>query len=50
VGFEEAAEQVASAARSWGGEWRSIHRGDAIVELAAAAADGYRSEEWTWCR
>jgi len=57
VSFEEAAERVAAAARTWGGSeggglglWRSIHRGDAIVELAAAAADGYRSEEWTWCR
>ncbi len=56
VSFEEAAERVAAAARSWGGasgghgDWRSIHRGDVILELAAAAADGYRSEEWTWRR
>jgi lipoate-protein ligase A len=49
VGFEEVAERVASSARSWEGEWRSIHGGDAILELAAAAADGYRSDEWTWC-
>jgi len=50
VGFEEVAEAVAAAARTWGGEWRPIHRGDAILELAAAVADGYRSDEWTWER
>lgn len=50
LGFEEMAERVADAARTWGGEWRPIVRGDAIVERAAALADGYRSEHWTWYR
>jgi lipoate-protein ligase A len=50
VGFDEVADAVAAAARAWGGDWRAIHRGDAILELAAAAADGYRSDEWTWER
>ncbi|HLQ22244.1 MAG TPA: hypothetical protein VK132_03515 [Gemmatimonadales bacterium] len=50
VGFGEIAERLASAARAWGGEWRTIHAGDVIVERAAAAADGYRSDAWTWAR
>ena len=50
VGFHEVADAVAAAAQTWGGGWRAIHRGDAIVELAAAAADGYRSDDWTWAR
>jgi len=50
VAFEELAEQIATAARSWGGEWHPIIRGDAILERAAALADGYRSARWTWYR
>jgi lipoate-protein ligase A len=50
VGFEEMAERVASAARSWAGTWNWIARGDSIVEQAAALADTYRSARWTWCR
>ncbi|HEU5170993.1 MAG TPA: hypothetical protein VFU46_10670 [Gemmatimonadales bacterium] len=52
VGFAEAAEAVADAARAWGGggTWRPVARGDAVLELAAAFADGYRSDAWTWCR
>jgi len=50
VGFEEMSEQIATAARTWGGEWHPIVRGDAILERAAVLADGYRSERWTWCR
>jgi lipoate-protein ligase A len=50
VGFEEMAELVATAARHWGSEWRIVARGDAIVEQAAAAADLYRSDRWTWWR
>jgi lipoyl(octanoyl) transferase len=49
VAFAEVAEAVAAAARTWG-NWRPIHRGDAILELAASAADGYRSDAWTWER
>jgi lipoate-protein ligase A len=50
VGFDEMAERVAGAARAWKGDWRWIDRGDVIVERAAALADTYRSERWTWCR
>ena len=50
VGFGEIAERLASAARAWDGAWRTIHHGDVIVERAAAAADGYRSDAWTWAR
>jgi lipoate-protein ligase A len=50
IGFDEMAERVACAARAWPGEWRRIARGDAIVEHAAALADTYRSDRWTWCR
>ena len=50
VGFEEMAERVADAARTWGGEWRTILRGDAILEQAARLADAYRSDQWTWYR
>jgi len=50
VGFDEMAEQVAVAAREWGGEWRPILQGDVILEHAAELADAYRSERWTWCR
>jgi lipoate-protein ligase A len=50
VGFGEAAEAVAEAARRWPGEWSRIARGWPIVERAAAYADGFRSQAWTWCR
>ena len=50
VAFDEMAERVVGAARAWGGEWSWIARGDPIVERAAALADSYRSERWTWCR
>lgn len=50
IAFEEMAERVASVARGWSGTWRHIARGDAIVEQAAAIADSYRSERWTWWR
>jgi lipoate-protein ligase A len=50
VGFEEVAEEIASAARRWGTDWRIVHRGEFIVERAAAAADSYRSDTWTWER
>jgi lipoate-protein ligase A len=50
VGFEELAEEIAAAAHRWGGDWRMVHRGDVIVERAAAAADSYRSDAWSWER
>lgn len=50
VPFDEMAERIAGAARAWAGEWHLVTRGDAIVEQAAALADTYRSERWTWCR
>lgn len=50
IAFEEMAERVANAARTWSGRWRHIARGDAIVERAAALADSYRSARWTWWR
>lgn len=50
VSQDEMAERVAGAARAWGGEWRLIAEGDAIVERAAGLADAYRSEQWTWWR
>ena len=50
VGFDEMSERIATAARTWGGEWHPIVRGDAIIERAASLADAYRSERWTWCR
>ena len=50
VGFLELAERIAAAARRWSADWRIIHRGDVVVERAAAAADGYRSDAWTWER
>ena len=50
VRFADAADAVAHAARQWDGEWHEIDRGEPILELAAAYADGFRSEAWTWCR
>jgi lipoate-protein ligase A len=50
VRFADAADAVAHAARRWDGEWHSIARGEPILELAAAYADGFRSEAWTWSR
>jgi lipoate-protein ligase A len=50
VRFDDAAGAVAHAARRWEGDWHDVDRGEPIVELAAAYADGYRSEAWTWCR
>ncbi|MGH7631185.1 MAG: lipoate--protein ligase family protein [Gemmatimonadales bacterium] len=50
VRFAEAAAAVAQAARRWEGAWRDIDRGEPILELAAAYADGFRSDAWTWCR
>ncbi len=50
VRFADAADAVAHAARRWDGDWRDIDRGEPILELAAAYADGFRSEAWTWCR
>ncbi len=50
VRFSDAADAVAHAARRWDGEWHEIDRGEPILELAAAYADGFRSEAWTWCR
>ncbi len=50
VGFEAAADAVAHAARRWEGTWHDVDRGEPIVELAAAYADTFRSDAWTWCR
>jgi len=50
VRFDDAAAAVAHAARRWDGEWHDVDRGEPILELAAAYADGFRSDSWTWCR
>jgi lipoate-protein ligase A len=50
VSFEWAADAVAHAARDWEGDWRTIERGDSILERAAPAADVFRSDGWTWLR
>ncbi|HET8622469.1 MAG TPA: hypothetical protein VFM14_02810 [Gemmatimonadales bacterium] len=50
VAFVDAAAAVAEAARHWTGRWHDIIDGEPIVESAAAYADGFRSETWTWCR
>jgi lipoate-protein ligase A len=50
VRFDDAADAVAHAARRWKGSWSEVNRGEPIVEFAAAFADQYRSEAWTWWR
>jgi lipoate-protein ligase A len=50
TGFQEVAEQIAEAARAWPGSWRTVATGDVIVERAAAGADLFRSDSWTWSR
>ncbi len=51
VGFEEVAAAVSEAARSWSGEWSDEPVDSRAFEvLAAACADRFRSDEWTWRR
>jgi lipoate-protein ligase A len=50
VTFQAAAEAIAESACRWPGRWRPIGSGEPIVEQAAAFADQFRSDAWTWCR
>ena len=50
VTFQAAAEAIGESASRWPGRWRPIGSGEPIVEQAAAFADQFRSDAWTWCR